>query len=83
MEMLASILFGSRYPSHCRMFVGAIRSNNGNKKYLDYQDAQGGWRNFCKDTTQGYGVDLSCLTEEYFKEQGQYYLQVCVKVGKF
>jgi len=66
---------GALYPSHCRMFLSAIRSNQPSKKNMDYQDSLAGWYDFTKTTYEKYGVNLECLSSEYDKEQAQYFLQ--------
>eukprot|EP00240_Pyramimonas_obovata_P003881 CAMPEP_0118931792 /NCGR_PEP_ID=MMETSP1169-20130426/8007_1 /TAXON_ID=36882 /ORGANISM="Pyramimonas obovata, Strain CCMP722" /LENGTH=374 /DNA_ID=CAMNT_0006874333 /DNA_START=141 /DNA_END=1265 /DNA_ORIENTATION=+ len=66
---------GALYPSHCRMFLSAIRSNQPAKKHMDYQDSLGNWNGFTRTTYEKYGVNLQCLSQEYDKEQAQYFLQ--------
>jgi len=66
---------GALYPSHCRMFLAPIRSNQPSKKYMDFQDSIGNWNDFSKTTYEKYGVDMQCLSPEFEKEQTQYFLQ--------
>lgn len=66
---------GDRYPSHARMWVGAVASNTASRKYMDYQDSLANFSNFAANTKDQYGVDLSCLAGEYDKEQSSYYMQ--------
>lgn len=39
------------------------------------QGAMEGWAGFAQDMRQYYGVDMSCLNEEYRREQQEYFLE--------
>ena len=67
---------GIMYPIHARMWLAPIRSGQGEKKFLDYENAMGDGNNFIEDTNDFYGVDMSILTQPYSGEQQKkYYLQ--------
>lgn len=66
---------GVMYPSHARMWIAPIRSNVGDVKMQDYQNALADWDGFTLDTQDYYGVDMSTLTDAYCDEQKKYYLQ--------
>eukprot|EP00238_Polyblepharides_amylifera_P015684 CAMPEP_0196577162 /NCGR_PEP_ID=MMETSP1081-20130531/6275_1 /TAXON_ID=36882 /ORGANISM="Pyramimonas amylifera, Strain CCMP720" /LENGTH=384 /DNA_ID=CAMNT_0041896005 /DNA_START=31 /DNA_END=1185 /DNA_ORIENTATION=+ len=66
---------GALYPSHARMFISAIKSNTPARKYADYVDSGANWQSFTKTVADNYGVDMSCLTPEYDKEQSTFFLK--------
>lgn len=83
-SMLDSVLFardkwlkpgGALYPSHCKMFVAPMRHANAARRTQDLAGSLDVWKGFVETTTNQYGVDLSCLSREFEKEQQSYYLQ--------
>jgi len=67
---------GALYPSHATMFLAPISyEDEVNNKYKDYLSAMDGWVEFIEDTKTSFGVDMSCLTGSFQKEQEEYYLQ--------
>jgi len=66
---------GSLYPSHARMFLAPMRTAAPAKKHDDFLDSMDGWQEFTQQTADTYGVDLSCLTDDYEREQKGYFLQ--------
>jgi len=67
---------GAMYPSHATMFLAPITyEEEVSNKYKDYLSAMDGWVEFLEDTKASFGVDMSCLTGSFQKEQEEYYLQ--------
>ena len=58
------------------MFLAPIRSGNAIRKAQDYQESLNVWEGFVNTTKSGYGVDLSCLSPDFAKEQMSYYMGV-------
>lgn len=67
---------GSMYPSHARMWVGAVANHTASRNgQMDYQNSLTNFSNFVANTKNQYGVDFSCLMGEYDKEQSSAYMQ--------
>lgn len=66
---------GAMYPSHARLYLAPIRSNNTHQRAAEFQNAMEGWAEFSAEMRQYYGVDMSCLDERYRREQKEYYLE--------
>jgi len=66
---------GAMFPSHARVLLAPIEGRTGRKKQDEFADALEGWQEFCDTTHSKYGVDMSCLGEQFENEQRQYYLQ--------
>lgn len=64
---------GAMYPSHSRMYLAPIRSHYSAQRADELKSAIDGWSYFVQDTKELYGVDMSCLTEDYCSEQRLYY----------
>ncbi|KAL4445413.1 hypothetical protein ABPG77_011238 [Micractinium sp. CCAP 211/92] len=64
---------GALYPSHARMYLAPIRSNICRQRHNDFQNSMEGWAEFVDEMKQYYNVDLGCLSEEYRKEQLDYF----------
>ncbi|XP_010254329.1 PREDICTED: protein arginine N-methyltransferase PRMT10 [Nelumbo nucifera] len=69
---------GVMYPSHARMWLGPIRSGQGDQKMNDYESAMNDWHSFLEETKTYYGVDMSVLTKPFHEEQRKYYLQTAL-----
>jgi len=65
---------GALYPSHARMFLVPIRSNQSLQRKSDFEKSLEGWTEFVEDMKENYQVDLGCLDPEYHKEQTDYFL---------
>ncbi|CAD7696953.1 unnamed protein product [Ostreobium quekettii] len=66
---------GALYPSHARMYFSPIESPGASAWQGEYQGAMEGWHSFLHAMSSLYDVDLGCLTNEFNKEQADYYLQ--------
>lgn len=64
---------GALYPSHARMFMAPVRSSQAAQRSADLAAAMQGWGDFLQDMQQYYGVDMSCLSENFRQEQQEYY----------
>lgn len=69
---------GAIYPSHCRLFIAPMNTKAAEKKYQEFKESLEGWDDFCRATAETYGVDLSCLTDDYEREQKGYFLQTAL-----
>jgi len=66
---------GAMYPSHAAIYLAPIWTHNKqNNRLRDYQGAVAGWEEFAEDVQRDYGVDVTCLTDDYGKEQRDYFL---------
>jgi protein arginine N-methyltransferase 1 len=66
---------GAIFPSHCRMFIAPMHTQAADNKVKEFHDSVDGWQSFVQTTRSTYGIDMSCLTEDYEKEQRGYFLQ--------
>ena len=64
---------GALYPSHARMFFAPIRSQLAYQRNAEFVNAMNGWGEFIHDMREMYGVDTECLSEDFRKEQREYY----------
>ena len=64
---------GALFPSHARMFMAPVRSNLATQRGADFNATMRGWGEFLEDMRQYYDVDLDCLSEDFRKEQREYY----------
>jgi protein arginine N-methyltransferase 1 len=65
---------GAMYPSHARMYFAPIRTNSTAKRVEDYESSKENWEYFNSDMKAFYGVDLGSLTEDFDKEQRDYFI---------
>ncbi|CAK0783778.1 hypothetical protein CVIRNUC_006978 [Coccomyxa viridis] len=66
---------GALYPSHARLYLALMRSQNTQQRVNDFQGAMEGWADFAQDMRHFYGVDMNCLDNSYRREQKEYYLE--------
>ncbi len=64
---------GALYPSHARMFMAPIRTNLTTQRNHAFINAMENWGEFLHDMKSYYNVDLDCLSEDFRKEQQEYY----------
>lgn len=64
---------GALYPSHARMFLAPIRSGQCRQRHCDFQASMEGWAEFLDEMKQYYNLDLDCLSDDYRKEQQDYF----------
>ncbi|KAL6777065.1 PRMT10 [Auxenochlorella protothecoides x Auxenochlorella symbiontica] len=64
---------GALYPSHARMFLAPITTNQTQRRQAELEAAVDGWSDFVREVKQYYDVDMSCLTEAYQEEQADYF----------
>ena len=72
---------GALYPSHARMFLAPIVEVGTAHGDRDYENAMADWNGFIDETAAAYGVDYSCLTSSFEREQRQYYKGTARSVG--
>lgn len=81
-SMLDSVLYardkylkpgGSLFPSHANMYLVPIRSQVPYQKQAEYQGAMSQWHAFVNEMYSYYRVDLHCLSQDFEKEQRDYY----------
>ena len=66
---------GILLPSHATMLIAPIMNTNDYAMVLkEYQEGMVEWNEYLINLKKQYGVDMSVLTEEYDKEQKEYYL---------
>ena len=66
---------GILLPSHATIFFAPVNDEEGRKvQQNDYSDGMADWHEFTETTKEMYGVDMTCLDEEFEKEQRDYYL---------
>lgn len=53
---------GALYPSHARMVLAPIRSNQCRQRQGDFQNSMEGWAEFLGEMKRYYNVDLDCLS---------------------
>ena len=64
---------GAMYPSHARVLLAAARSPLAAQRGADLAAAMAGWAEFEGDMESFYGVDMSCLAEDFRKENKEYF----------
>ena len=66
---------GAMFPSHATMFWSAVSFEEDRcGKKNEYRSAMDDWRNFAQEMNSLYDVDVDVLTEQYEKEQSDYYI---------
>ena len=66
---------GAMFPSHATMFFAPISYEDDRlAKMSEYQNALSDWVRFSRDMKELYSVDVGCLTNQYEKEQTDYYV---------
>ena len=66
---------GILLPSHATMLIAPIMNeDHHNMVVQEYSEAMDDWNDYLANAKKQYGVDMSILTEEYEKEQRDYYL---------
>jgi protein arginine N-methyltransferase 1 len=66
---------GLMLPSHTTMFLAPINDEEERRiSNQEYNGAMGEWSQFAETTQSTYGVDMSVLTENYEREQKEYFL---------
>jgi len=66
---------GILLPSHATMLIAPIMNeDHHNMVVQEYSEAIDDWNDYLANSKKQYGVDMSILTEEYEKEQRDYYL---------
>ena len=65
---------GAMFPSHAKMYLSCIKSNKSGQKYQELQESLTVWKEFVATTRDNYGIDLSCMDDEYEDEQEEHYL---------
>jgi len=69
---------GAMFPSHASLFLAPIaggQSKAFKQKFEQWQGEEQHWSTFESDMSQWYGIDFSCVKEEFGVEQKKYYLQ--------
>ncbi|KAI8105636.1 hypothetical protein M9434_000218 [Picochlorum sp. BPE23] len=64
---------GALYPSHARLYMAPIRTNLTSQRSFAFMNSMENWASFVSDMHNYYGVDLDCLSEDFRKEQMEYY----------
>eukprot|EP00798_Chlamydomonas_sp_ICE-L_P031985 gene31985-33911_t len=65
---------GAMYPSHATMLLAPIRARAAQQKVQDLENSMEGWSEFIEDMRSYYQVDLAGLSDDYKKEQEQFFL---------
>ncbi|KAI8474745.1 MAG: S-adenosyl-L-methionine-dependent methyltransferase [Monoraphidium minutum] len=65
---------GAMYPSHARMIMAPIHTEVGGRRNTEFQGSMEGWAEFIQEMQSYYQVDLDCLSNDFRKEQRDYYL---------
>jgi protein arginine N-methyltransferase 1 len=66
---------GILLPSHATMLIAPIMNKDDHHGVLkEYSEGMDDWHDYLTNAKERYGVDMSILTEEYEKEQRDYYL---------
>jgi len=74
-EMFLKPKSGILLPSHATMLIAPIMNEDHHHGVLkDYSEGMDDWHDYLTNARERYGVDMSILTEEYDKEQRDYYL---------
>eukprot|EP00210_Caulerpa_lentillifera_P006839 g6538.t1 len=64
---------GCLFPSHANMYLVPIRSQLPYQRQAEYQGVMSGWHAFVNEMYSYYRVDLHCLSQDFEKEQRDYY----------
>mmetsp|Transcript_2638 Transcript_2638/g.3900 ORF Transcript_2638/g.3900 Transcript_2638/m.3900 type:complete len:463 (-) Transcript_2638:3112-4500(-) len=65
---------GILLPSHATMLIAPIMNEDHHMVIEEYLEGMDNWNDYLVNAKKQYGVDMSILTEEYDKEQRDYYL---------
>lgn len=65
---------GAMFPSHAKMYLSVIKSNKSGQKHQEFQESIHVWDEFVANTRENYGVDLSCMNDEYEDEQREHFM---------
>uniref|UniRef100_A0A7S2M309 Protein arginine N-methyltransferase domain-containing protein n=1 Tax=Skeletonema marinoi TaxID=267567 RepID=A0A7S2M309_9STRA len=67
---------GILLPSHATMLIAPIMNEDQHHMVIEeYLEGMNDWNDYLVNAKKQYGVDMSILTEEYDKEQRDYYLK--------
>jgi len=66
---------GILLPSHATMLIAPIMNEDHHMVIEEYLEGMNDWNDYLVNAKKQYGVDMSILTEEYDKEQRDYYLK--------
>lgn len=67
---------GILLPSHATMLIAPIMNDDHHSMILqEYSEGMDDWKKYLSNLKKKYGVDMSVLSEEYDKEQRDYYLK--------
>ena len=64
---------GALYPSHARLYMAPIRTNITSQRNHAFMNSMENWADFIHDMKTYYDVDMDCLSEDFHKEQLDYY----------
>ena len=65
---------GAMFPSHAKMYLSAIKTNKTEQKKQELDESLNVWDEFVANTSNNYGIDLSCMNGEFEDEQREHYL---------
>mmetsp|Transcript_27834 Transcript_27834/g.41545 ORF Transcript_27834/g.41545 Transcript_27834/m.41545 type:complete len:463 (-) Transcript_27834:267-1655(-) len=66
---------GILLPSHATMLIAPIMNEDHHMVIEEYLEGMNDWNDYLVNAKKQYGVDMNILTEEYDKEQRDYYLK--------
>ncbi len=67
---------GILLPSHATMLIAPIMNDDHHSMILqEYSEGMDDWKSYLSNLKKKYGVDMSVLSDEYDKEQRDYYLK--------
>ena len=64
---------GALYPSHANLYMAPIRTNLTASRNGNFIQSMENWGDFIADMDNYYGVNMECLSEDFRKEQLEYY----------
>lgn len=64
---------GSLYPSHAKMYMAPVRTTLTAQKNMAFLNSMEDWSGFIRDMKNYYNVEMDCLSEDYRKEQLEYF----------
>lgn len=64
---------GALYPSHARLYMAPIRTNLSAQRDAAYMQSMENWADFIAEMKDYYDVSLQCLSDDFQKEQLEYY----------
>lgn len=66
---------GAMFPSHATMYLAPVSYEEDRlAKMADYQNSMDDWSRFSNEMKDLYGVSVDCLTDQFEKEQADYYV---------